>query len=66
MLPGMHLGAGLRSGEGIGWLEADTIPNSRYRVPFFYLFLALCILLSFLLFVVFVLFLLCFALVGAL
>ena len=34
----MRLGAWLRSGEGIGWLAAGTIPNSLYRVPFFYLF----------------------------
>ena len=36
MLPGMRLGAWLRSGEGIGWLAAGTIPNSLYRVPFLY------------------------------
>ena len=35
-----RLGAWLRSEEGIGWLAASTIPNSLYRVPFFYLFLA--------------------------
>ena len=35
-----RLGAWLRSGEGIGWFAAGTIPNSLYRVPFFYLFLA--------------------------
>ena len=35
-----RLGAWLRSGEGIGWLAAGTIPNSLYRVPFVYLFLA--------------------------
>ena len=34
------LGAWLRSGEGIGWLAAGTMPNSLYRVPFVYLFLA--------------------------
>ena len=42
-----RLGAWLRSGEGIGWLAAGTMPNSLYRVPFVYLFLAgiFCILL---------------------
>ena len=49
----MRLGAWLRSGEGIGWLAAGTIPNSLYRVPFSYLFLACalcfcCFFLSFL------------------
>ena len=32
-----RLDARLRSGEGIGWLAAGIIPNSLYRVPFFYL-----------------------------
>ena len=36
----MHFGAWLRSGDGIGWLPAGAIPNSLYRVPSFYLFLA--------------------------
>ena len=27
-------------GGGIGWLAAGGIPNSLYRVPFFYIFLA--------------------------
>ena len=36
----MRLGAWLRPREGIGWLAAGAIPNSLYRVPFFYLFLA--------------------------
>ena len=42
-----RLGAWLRSGEGIGWLAAGTMPNSLYRVLFVYLFLAgvFCILL---------------------
>ena len=35
-----RLGAWLRFGEGIGWLAAGIVPNSLYRVPFFYLFLA--------------------------
>ena len=35
-----RLRAWLRSGDGIGWLAAGIIPNSLYRVPFFYLFLA--------------------------
>ena len=35
-----RLGAWLRSGEGVGWLAAGTMPNSLYRVPFVYLFLA--------------------------
>ena len=36
----MRLGAWLRSGEGIGWLAAGTIPNSPYyRVPVLYLLL---------------------------
>ena len=50
-----RLGAWLRSGEGIGWLAAGTMPNSLYRVPFVYLFLAcvFCYSCSFL-FVVFV------------
>ena len=39
MVDAKRLGAWLRSGEGIGWLAAGTIPNSLYRVPFFYLFL---------------------------
>ena len=36
----MRLGAWLRSGEGIGWLAAGTIPNSLYRVPLLDLFIA--------------------------
>ena len=35
----LRLVAWLRSGEGIGWHAAGTIPNSLYRVPF-YIFLA--------------------------
>ena len=34
------LGAWLRAGEGIGWLAAGTMPNSLYRMPLVYLFLA--------------------------
>ena len=41
-----HLGAWLRSEEGIVWLVAGTIPNSLYRVPFFYLFLACALCLK--------------------
>ena len=49
MVDATRLGAWLRSGEGIGWLAAGIIPNSLYRLPFFYLFLAcMCILLLFL------------------
>ena len=40
MVEATRLGAWLRSGEGIGRFAAGTIPNSLYRVPFFYLFLA--------------------------
>ena len=42
-----RLGSWLRSGEGIGWLAAGTMPNCLYRVPFVYIFLAgvSCILL---------------------
>ena len=43
-----RLGAWLRSGEGIGWLAAGTMPNSLYRVPFVYLFLACCVSVCFL------------------
>ena len=48
------LGAWLRAGEGIGWLAAGNIPNSLYRMPLVYLFLAcvFCYSCSFL-FVVF-------------
>ena len=46
MVDATRLGAWLQSGEGIGWLAAGTMPNSLYRVPFVYLFLACtCILL---------------------
>ena len=55
MLPGTRLGAWLRSEEGIGWLAASTIPNSLYRVPFFYLFLACVFCFCSFLFVVLVL-----------
>ena len=51
-----RLGAWLRSGEGIGWLAAGIIPNSLYRVPFFYLFLASVFCFCSVLFVVSVLF----------
>ena len=34
------LGAWSRAGEGIGWLAAGTMPNSLYRMPLIYLFLA--------------------------
>ena len=34
------VGAWLRPGEGIGWLAAGTMPNSLYRMPVVYLFLA--------------------------
>ena len=49
-----RLGAWLRAGEGIGWLAAGTMPNSLYRMPLVYLFLAcvFCYSCSFL-FVVF-------------
>ena len=40
MVDATRLGAWLRSAEGIGWLAAGTMPNSLYRVPFVYLFLA--------------------------
>ena len=40
----MRLGAWLRSGEGIGWPAAGTIPNSLYRVPSIYLFLACAVI----------------------
>ena len=55
MVDATRLGAWLRSGEGIGWLAAGTMPNSLYRVPFVNLFLAcvFCYSCSFL-FVVFV------------
>ena len=56
------LGAWLRAGEGIGWLAAGTMPNSLYRMPLAYLFLAcvFCYSCSFLfvVFCVFVFFLL--------
>ena len=32
MVDAARLGAWLRSGEGIGWLAAGTIPNSLYRL----------------------------------
>ena len=45
MLLCVSLGAWLQSGEGgIGWLAAGTIPNSLYRVPFIYLFLACAVI----------------------
>ena len=47
----MCLGAWLRSGEGIGWLAAGTVPNSLYRVPS-YLFLAYALCYCCFLFVV--------------
>ena len=40
MVDATRLGAWLRSGEGVGWLAAGTMPNSLYRMPFVYLFLA--------------------------
>ena len=39
MVDATRLGAWLRSGEGIGWLAAGTMPISLYRVPFVYFFL---------------------------
>ena len=55
------MGAWLQAGEGIGWLAAGTMPNSLYRMPLVYLFLAcvFCYSCSFLfvVFCVFVLFL---------
>ena len=56
-----RLGAWLQSGEGIGWLTAGTMPNSLYRVPFVYLFLAcvFCYSCTFF-FVVFCVFVFCF------
>ena len=56
----MRLGARLRSGEGIGWLAAGTIPNSLYRVPFSHLFLAYTLCYCSFFFCHFVLFLFCF------
>ena len=55
MVDATRLGAWLRSGESIEWLAAGTMPNSLYRMPFVYLFLAcvFCYSCSFL-FVVFV------------
>ena len=51
------LGVWLRAGEGIGWLAAGTMPNSLYRMPLVYRFLAcvFCYSCSFL-FVVFCVF----------
>ena len=40
MVDATRLGAWLRSGEGIGWIAAGTMPNSLCRVPFVHLFLA--------------------------
>ena len=63
MVDATRLGAWLRSGEGFGWLAAGTMPNSLYRVPFVYLFLACVFCLkknhscSFLFIVLFVFFL---------
>ena len=56
-----RLGEWLRSGEGIGWLAAGTMPNSLYRVPFsiFFWHVYFCYSRSFL-FVVFVCLCLCF------
>ena len=45
MVDATRLGAWLRSGEGIGWLAAGTMPNSLYRLPFVYLFLACVIVI---------------------
>ena len=56
MVDATRLGAWLRSGEGIGWLAAGIMPNSLYRVPFFYLFLAYVFFYCSFLFVVSVLF----------
>ena len=43
----------VRSGEAVGWLADGTIPNSLYRVPFFYLFLACALCYCSFLFVTF-------------
>ena len=40
MVGAMRLGAWLRPGEGIGWLAVGTMPNSLYRMPVVYIFLA--------------------------
>ena len=66
MVDATRLGAWLRSGEGIGWLAAGVIPNSLYRVPFFYLFLGCVFCCCSFLFVVSVLlrYIYIFALVG--
>ena len=56
MVDATRLDAWSRSGEGIGWLAAGTTPNSLYRVPFLYLFLACAFRHCSFLFVVFVLF----------
>ena len=45
MVDATRLGAWLRSGEGIGWLVAGTMPNSLYRVPFVYLFMRISLFL---------------------
>ena len=37
--------AWLRSGEGIGWLAADTKPNSLYRVPFYFFWHLCCVII---------------------
>ena len=59
-----RLGAWLRSGEGIGWLAAGIIPNTLYRVPFFYFFSGRCILLLLLSFCRFCFVSLCFLLLS--
>ena len=58
----MHLDAGLRSGGAIGWLAAGTVPNTLYRVPFFYLGLACAVRHCSFLFVFLLCFLFCFVL----
>ena len=40
MVDAARLGAWLRPGKGTGWLAAGTMPNSLYRMPVVYLFLA--------------------------
>ena len=40
MVDATRLGAWLQPGEGIGWLAAGTMPNSLYRMPIVYRFLA--------------------------
>ena len=56
----VHMQDSFNLGGGIGWLAAGGIPNSLYRMPFFYLLLA-CALCYYCFF--FLLFLFCFVFV---